>query len=112
MIEIFINYYFNLQAGEEQLVEELKEEVKRELKEASNDYMRQLRMVDAIQRLGVAYHFEQEIDQALQNLLEKFHDYCKDNHDLYTNALSFRLLRQHGHLISCSKYRRSIKSYQ
>ncbi|PIN22718.1 Bicyclogermacrene synthase [Handroanthus impetiginosus] len=89
------------QAREEQLVEELKEDVKTKLKEASDDYMRQLQMVDAIQRLGIAYHFEEEIDQSLQNLFDKFHDYFKDNHDMYTTALSFRLLRQHGYRISC-----------
>ncbi|KAL8512755.1 hypothetical protein ACS0TY_019039 [Phlomoides rotata] len=89
------------EAGEKQLVEELKEEVKREVKEASNDYMRQLEMVDAIQRLGIQYHFEEEIDKVLQNLFKKFDNYCKDNHDLYTTALSFRLLRQHGYRFSC-----------
>ena len=53
---------------EEQLVEKLKKEVKRELKEASNDFMQLLKMVDAIQRLGIEYQFEEEIDQALQIL--------------------------------------------
>ncbi|KAL0352704.1 UNVERIFIED_CONTAM: BTB/POZ domain and ankyrin repeat-containing protein NPR1 [Sesamum angustifolium] len=86
---------------EEQLVEELKVDMKRGLKEVSNDYMRQLQMVDAIQRLGIAYHFKEEIDQALQNLFETFHDYSKENHDLYSTALSFRLLRQHGYRVSC-----------
>ncbi|KAL8508344.1 hypothetical protein ACS0TY_018807 [Phlomoides rotata] len=86
---------------EKQVVEELKEDVKRELKEALNDYMRQLEMVDAIQRLGIGYHFEQEIEEALQNVLEQFDDYCKHNHEMYTTALSFRLLRQHGFRVSC-----------
>ncbi|KAG8385137.1 hypothetical protein BUALT_Bualt03G0010500 [Buddleja alternifolia] len=80
---------------------ELKEEMKRELKETSNDYMQQLRMIDAIQRLGIEYHFEVEIDQTLQNIFQKFHDYCKDNDDLYIIALGFRLLRQHGYRVSC-----------
>ncbi|PIM97089.1 hypothetical protein CDL12_30448 [Handroanthus impetiginosus] len=90
------------EACQEQLVEELKEEMRRELKEASNiDYMRQLRMVDSIQRLGIAYHFEEEIDQSLQDVFEKFDDYFKDKDDMYTTALSFRLLRQHGYGVSC-----------
>ncbi|PIN01472.1 Alpha-copaene synthase [Handroanthus impetiginosus] len=63
--------------------------------------MRQLRMVDSIQRLGIAYHFEEEIDQCLQDLFEKFDDYFKDKDDMYTTALSFRLLRQHGYRVSC-----------
>ncbi|KAL8508351.1 hypothetical protein ACS0TY_018813 [Phlomoides rotata] len=96
------------EAREKQVVEELKEDVKRELKEALNDYTRQLKMVDAIQRLGIEYHFEEEIEEALQNVLEQFDDYCKNNHDMYTTALSFRLLRKHGFRVSCQifdKYR-------
>ncbi|KAL8512954.1 hypothetical protein ACS0TY_019206 [Phlomoides rotata] len=89
------------EACEKQHVDELKEEVKRELKEALNDYTRQLKMVDAIQRLGIEYHFEQEIDDALQNVSEKFDDYCKNNNDLYTTSLGFRHLRQHGYRVSC-----------
>ncbi|XP_047941539.1 LOW QUALITY PROTEIN: germacrene D synthase 2-like [Salvia hispanica] len=50
--------------GEKGLVEKLKEEVKVELKEASNDIIGLLKLVDAIQRLGIEYHFEEEIDQA------------------------------------------------
>lgn len=65
-------------------------------------------MVDAIQRLGIEYHFEEEINEALQNLFENFDDYCKDNHDLYTTALSFRLLRQHGYRVSCRKWPMSL----
>ncbi|KAL8512938.1 hypothetical protein ACS0TY_019193 [Phlomoides rotata] len=89
------------EAREKQVVEELKEDVKRELKEALNDYTRQLKMVDAIQRLGIEYHFEEEIEEALQNVLEQFDDYCKNNHEMYTTALSFRLLRKHGFRVSC-----------
>nr|J7LMP2.1 RecName: Full=Bicyclogermacrene synthase; AltName: Full=Terpene synthase 5; Short=LdTPS5 [Phyla dulcis]AFR23369.1 bicyclogermacrene synthase [Phyla dulcis] len=85
----------------EEAIEKLKEGVRRKLKEASNDYMRLIQMVDAIQRLGFAYHFEEEIDQALQCLFERHHEYCKDNHDLYANSLSFRLLRQQGYRVSC-----------
>ncbi|KAG8388762.1 hypothetical protein BUALT_Bualt02G0159000 [Buddleja alternifolia] len=88
---------------EERLVEELKEEMKRELKKTSNDYMRQLKMIDAIQRLGIEYHFEEEIDEALENVFEKFHDYCKENQDMYITALGFRLLRQHGHRFKDAK---------
>lgn len=85
------------------MVEKLKEEVKEELKEASTDVVGLLKLVDAMQRLGIAYHFEVEIDRALQNLSEIFEDFCKDNDDMYTTALGFRLLRQHGFRTSCSK---------
>ncbi|KAH6776279.1 hypothetical protein C2S52_013840 [Perilla frutescens var. hirtella] len=88
-------------AGEELVVEKLKEEVKRELKEASDDVVRLLKLVDAIQRLGIEYHFEEEIDQTLQNLSQKFQDFCRDNDDMYFTSLGFRLLRQQGYRVSC-----------
>ncbi|KAL0442352.1 UNVERIFIED_CONTAM: Bifunctional sesquiterpene synthase 1 [Sesamum latifolium] len=67
-------------------------------------FIRQLQMLDAIQRLGIAYHFEEDIDQALQNLFETLRDYCEENHDMYTTALTFRLLRQHGYRVSCKMF--------
>ncbi|KAJ0053895.1 hypothetical protein Pint_02094 [Pistacia integerrima] len=47
-------------------------------------------MIDSMQRLGVAYHFEEEIEEAI-NLLRQ--DVAGDL------ALQFRLLREHGHPI-------------
>ncbi|KAG8367758.1 hypothetical protein BUALT_Bualt16G0106100 [Buddleja alternifolia] len=100
----------NVGGHEEQLVvEKLKEEMKRELKEISNDYVRQVRMIDAIQRLGIGYHFEDEIDDALQNIFEKFDDCCNDNDDMYITALGFRLLRQHGYRVSCEIFEKYFK---
>ncbi|KAL6311205.1 hypothetical protein AAG906_000393 [Vitis piasezkii] len=55
-----------------------------------------LNFIDAVQRLGVAYHFKQEIEEALQHICNSFHD-CNDmDGDLYNIALGFRLLRQQG----------------
>ena len=59
-----------------------------------------LEIIDALQRLGVAYHFEDEIERALNSI---FNDKsCKNNikeinADLYATALEFRLLRQQGY---------------
>ncbi|KAM7473342.1 hypothetical protein LguiB_020585 [Lonicera macranthoides] len=66
----------------------------------------QLMVIDAIQRLGVAYHFESEIDEALNNLHllhASFGEGC-DDEQLYMVALRFRLLRQHGHPITCDVF--------
>ncbi|KAG8370745.1 hypothetical protein BUALT_Bualt13G0015500 [Buddleja alternifolia] len=65
--------------------------MKRELRESSKDYMQQLGLIDAIRRLGIEHHFEVEIDEALQNIFEKFDGYCKDNDDMYITVLGFRL---------------------
>ncbi|KAL6316177.1 hypothetical protein AAG906_016007 [Vitis piasezkii] len=77
-------------------------EVKRKLTAAAVANPSQLlNFVDAVQRLGVAYHFEQEIEEALQHICNSFHD-CNDmDGDLYNIALGFRLLRQQGYNISC-----------
>ena len=48
-------------------VEELKVVVRREVfTNAASGSSHQLKLIDAIQRLGVAYHFETEIEQALE----------------------------------------------
>ncbi|XP_074558767.1 alpha-humulene synthase-like isoform X2 [Curcuma longa] len=51
-----------------------------------------MNLIDAIQLLGLDYHFEKEIDAAL-SLISK-HD--AKNYELYETSLRFRLLRQHG----------------
>ncbi|CAL5405701.1 unnamed protein product [Camellia sinensis] len=65
-----------------------------------------LNFVDAIQRLGVSYHFESEIETALQHIYDTDYDDHDDkaNNDLCTVALLFRLLRQQGYLISCGVF--------
>ncbi|KAJ6868332.1 valencene synthase-like [Populus alba x Populus x berolinensis] len=80
-----------------QEIEKLREQFKRELL-ASNSSQK-LDLIDAIQRLGVAYHFETEIEEALQHIYNNRIDMEDD--DLYNTALGFRLLRQHGYNVSC-----------
>lgn len=86
-------------ARRQQKVEELKVAVKREVfTNKATDFSHQLKLIDAIQCLGVAYHFETEIEESLEQMHEKFQDY---DGDLYNVALGFRLLRQQGHNVSC-----------
>lgn len=59
-------------------------------------------LIDEIQRLGLAYHFEEEIEEALQKLNNNHHTQnTGDNGDLQSMALKFRLLRQGGYYIPC-----------
>ncbi|KAK8966761.1 (S)-beta-bisabolene synthase [Platanthera guangdongensis] len=58
-------------------------------------HLQSLELIDTIQRLGVAYHFEMEISEALQSIYESNYDY----HDLYAVSLHFRLLRQQRYLV-------------
>ena len=84
-------------ACKEEQIEDLKKEVKRELTVVVVANPSQLlNFIDA-------YHFEQEIEEALQQICNSFHD-CNDmDGDLYNIALGFRLLRQQGYNISCCK---------
>ena len=58
--------------------------------------------IDAIQRLGVAYHFESEIEAALQRINRTWHHRQLDDagDGVYGTALTFRLLRQQGFPVS------------
>ncbi|KAH9691787.1 alpha-humulene/(-)-(E)-beta-caryophyllene synthase [Citrus sinensis] len=102
----FINYnsedeiYHGAQSQE---IEELKEEVRRELLGCSADSLTQLKLIDAILRLGVGYQFERELEEALQNLCDAYSNnfYNIEDDDPYHVALRFRLLRQRGYKVSC-----------
>ncbi|KAJ9676250.1 hypothetical protein PVL29_024985 [Vitis rotundifolia] len=80
---------------DEKQVEDLKEEVRRD------NPSQLLNFIDAVQRLGVAYRFEREIEESLQHIYDRFHDVDNTDDDLYNIALQFRLLRQQGYNISC-----------
>jgi 3'-phosphoadenosine 5'-phosphosulfate sulfotransferase len=83
-------------------VQELKEKVRKMLMAPGEKSSQKLNFIDAIQRLGVSYHFKKEILEILQQLHKTLHDH-EDDDDLYTVAHRFRLLRHHGYDISCGK---------
>ncbi|KAH9792996.1 tricyclene synthase [Citrus sinensis] len=93
LIESFTtDYTYELYAGR---LEKLKQEAKELFASTKGSYDR-LKLIDSLQRLGVAYHFEQEIEEAV-NLLTKDDNAIKD---LNETAFHFRILREHGHSIS------------
>uniref|UniRef100_A0A1W7HBY5 Putative gamma-cadinene synthase n=1 Tax=Scoparia dulcis TaxID=107240 RepID=A0A1W7HBY5_SCODU len=78
----------------------LKEKARSMLKAEGSTTIDKLILIDTLERLGVAYHFEQEIEEQLQQIMnEDWTDY-----DLFTTALQFRLLRQHRYHVSCSVF--------
>ncbi|GAB2261618.1 hypothetical protein Droror1_Dr00002615 [Drosera rotundifolia] len=104
--DYFLNYVpedESARALKAQQSKELKEEVKRELQEVSNKPLKLLNYIDAIQRLGVSHHFEEEINQALEKTYDA-HNQLSDDADLYHTSLCFRLLRQHGFHVSCDMF--------
>nr|AZM65213.1 terpene synthase 3 [Santalum album] len=77
-------------------LEKLKKEAKR-LITSSGDHRTTLKLIDLMERLGVDYHFEEEIMEILGSSLIHHLDFPKD---LYSTALRFRLLRKHGYPVS------------
>ncbi|CAI9090339.1 OLC1v1025091C2 [Oldenlandia corymbosa var. corymbosa] len=75
---------------------ELLEITRRELMRSISKPLEALQMMDTIQRLGLAYHFEEEINIILSEVSSKVYD----DEDLMTAGLRFRLLRHNGHQIT------------
>ncbi|KAK9209485.1 hypothetical protein WN944_001851 [Citrus x changshan-huyou] len=110
----FINVSSNdkyLTAEVEKRFETLKAEVKKLLM-SNNTAWKTIEeivtLVDQLQRLGVAYHFENEIKEALQSIYNsRVNSNCDvnydHNNDLCMVALRFRLLRQHGYKVSADE---------
>lgn len=88
-------------------LEQLKERARTELHATASNPAQQLQLIDAIQRLGIAYHFEEEIGQALQKMHEK-HQNWEDNDHIYIAALYFRILRQEGFRISSEIFKKFL----
>ncbi|KAK2984766.1 hypothetical protein RJ640_004591 [Escallonia rubra] len=89
----------------------LKSKVEMELCNASNQPKEEIILIDALQRLGVAYHFEDMIEDRLHNISSmtqvNFDIEDADSHDgLYIVALYFRLLRQQGYCLSSDVFRK------
>ncbi|XP_039040463.1 (+)-delta-cadinene synthase isozyme XC14-like [Hibiscus syriacus] len=89
--------------GETQLQhEELKEEVRTMIKvDVDDELLPKLRLIDTIKRLGVSYHFEREIEEALLNVYD--HPYQYDQ-TLEAVSLRFRLLRESGFNAPCETF--------
>ncbi|KAJ4833933.1 hypothetical protein Tsubulata_043483, partial [Turnera subulata] len=83
-------------ASIQQQLEELKQEVRKMLTESATETSTRLRLIDAVQRLGIGYHFTSEIENELEKVAHDAHNDNGDINDLYIVALRFRLLRQQG----------------
>nr|AID55337.1 terpene synthase [Actinidia chinensis] len=77
----------------------LKEDVKRMLDKVV-DPLDGLGLIDDLQRLGVFYHFEDEIHRILESTYNHIIEGWNTDEDLQATSLKFRLLRQHGYTIS------------
>ncbi|CAL1367245.1 unnamed protein product [Linum trigynum] len=86
-------------------IEVSKPNIKKKLSDPISNVLERLRLVDAVERLGVGYHFEKEIEQILEQVCGDKNIWSDDDYnDLNTVALRFRLLRQHGYKASCDVF--------
>ncbi|KAJ4969306.1 hypothetical protein NE237_016007 [Protea cynaroides] len=72
----------------------------------ANDSSKKLRLIDSLQRLGVANHFEGEIEEALKQIHDAPNGF--DEIDHYTMALQFHLLRQQGYNVPCGSFKEEL----
>ncbi|KAH6763724.1 hypothetical protein C2S51_014973 [Perilla frutescens var. frutescens] len=105
--ETFSNFSFDDQVQQkyEEEIEALKQEARAMLMAAPTP-LKQMILIDTLERLGLAYHFETEIEHKLLEIYSagEKEEYC----DLFTTSLRFRLLRQHQHRISCNVFRKFV----
>ncbi|XP_058195793.1 valerianol synthase TPS8-like [Rhododendron vialii] len=82
-------------------VEVLKEEVKDMLIAVKGKPAEKMVLIDALERLGVSYLFEKEIEELLEHMFSNFEEYSRVFEDnLFMVSLHFRVFRQHGYSLS------------
>ncbi|MCD7465299.1 hypothetical protein HAX54_001009 [Datura stramonium] len=91
----------------EKIIEEiqtLKEEVKHMIisSTTSNDTREKIHLIDTLERLGISYHFKEDIKDQLSKMFDL--NVIHEEDDLYNVALYFRLFRQHGYPISSDHF--------
>ncbi|KAI7743354.1 hypothetical protein M8C21_009257, partial [Ambrosia artemisiifolia] len=79
----------------------LKDTVKMMIRRQVGNVSNTLELIDDLQRLGIGYHFEDEIRDVLEMIYgDYFETQAKwESMDLNLKALGFRLLRQHGYQV-------------
>ncbi|EOY08702.1 hypothetical protein QUC31_010780 [Theobroma cacao] len=92
----------NMNATTQLRFEELKQEVRSMLATPMDKPSQKLYLIDAVQRLGVAYHFEKEIEDSLEIIYPNCN--VERDDDLCSTAVRFRLLREHGFNVHCESF--------
>ncbi|XP_077213022.1 putative terpene synthase 2 isoform X2 [Tasmannia lanceolata] len=82
-----------------QRIEELKEEVSCMLSNSSDPFL-EMNLIDTLELLGVAYHFETQIEEALSRIYIAYTNGGYNDDDLNDVSLRFGLLRQHRYNVS------------
>nr|GEX66509.1 (3S,6E)-nerolidol synthase 1-like [Tanacetum cinerariifolium] len=86
---------------------ELIKRVRSLMTKVTDDSFEDLIMVDALQRLAIDYHFEDEINIILRKRYNQFNNSDLFEHkNLFEVSLCFRILRQNGFYVSADAFKR------
>ncbi|KAJ9167156.1 hypothetical protein P3X46_021826 [Hevea brasiliensis] len=86
-------------------VEVLKQEVKYMLIQSTEKLTDKIEFINLLYHLGVSYHFENKIDEQLNDIFNVLPDLLAQNdYDLHTLAISFQVFRQHGYKMPCDVF--------
>ncbi|QCD87890.1 isoprene synthase [Vigna unguiculata] len=85
----------------------LQEEVRRMIKDESSDIWHKLELINDVKRLGLSYHYDKEISEALLwfQSSARFNATIV-NRSLHETALCFRLLREYGYDVNADIFER------
>lgn len=64
------------------------------------DPLEKLELIDTLQRLGLSFHFEDEIETTLKKISTDQSCVAWKKDSLYATAIEFKLFRQHGYYVS------------
>nr|UXF47958.1 terpene synthase 1 [Euphorbia poissonii] len=88
-------------------VEALKVKAKNLLLGSTKEITENIRIINLLCRLGISYHFEDEIDDQLNRIFTLLPKLLEDNdYDLCTLANLFRILRQHGYNMTSDVFKK------
>ncbi|XP_042504572.1 probable terpene synthase 11 isoform X2 [Macadamia integrifolia] len=94
-------------------IEEPVERVRRDMFNSGDDddhdnLVRNVKLIDNLQRLGIAYHFHEEAKEVLDDLRSRRSWRNDEDDDLFLAALRFRLLRENGYHVSPDSFHKFI----
>ncbi|CAH9070010.1 unnamed protein product [Cuscuta epithymum] len=110
--DCFYSYSIDNKVGEAYAkeIESLKKQTREMLLGLRDEkVIEKLKLIDLLERLGVAYHFEKEIEEQLDHIFLSY-DPQHSYDDLEMASLQFRLLRQHGFKISSDIFNNFVDS--
>ena len=93
------NFLILVVQGDPSSFDKLKFRIRHLLLQQEVELLPKLRVIDRVQRLGVAYHFDNEISAILNSVSMERRDIDRMD-DVRLMTLSFRLLRQNNYPVS------------